>query len=295
MKALSIFISILCIGILLIVITKPIYSESFQTEQTTVVTSFYPIKSKRSPDQYMDYAKTFMKLSAPIVLFTDESYAERLRAMRPAHLQLNVVVRPFEELDTWKLYKSEWVKHHSMDHETYHSPELYSVWSQKAFFVDEVVKSNPFQTTTFYWCDIGAFRDPDISPSILYSFPRADILSSISPAILLHSVNSLTKEDIETGDFKHVDRIAGGLWGGTALACKRWKKAYQEMLEQYFSKNIFAGKDQSVMLSTYLADPSLAVIVQPTSQNKWFFQQDLLSSANASFEKDQTYLLPSKK
>jgi hypothetical protein len=290
--ALVFILCIVAIGVILFFVPNQ-KIEMFETNSNdvTVVTAFYRMKSKRSPQEYMEYAKTFMKLSAPIVLFTDKEYAPQLKALRPAHLPLNVIIREFDETETWKLYKSKWSEHYEMDHEkSYHSPEVFAVWSQKMFFVDEIAQSNPFNTSAFYWCDIGAFRDPNISPTILATFPRSDILKKISPAILMNSVESLTKEDIQSNNFQHKDRIVGGLWGGTAEACKRWKKAYQSMLEQYFSQNKFAGKDQSVMISTYIADPSLAVVVKPTVPgDKWFFQQQLLSSANAPFEKDPSY------
>ncbi len=265
--------------------------EPFSNEQTTIITAFYPVKSKRSSSEYIQYATTFMKLASPVVLFTNEEYASKFKSLRPEKYELKVIVRPFELLETWKLYKTYWQEHYKMDHEqSYHSPELYAVWAQKPFFVEEIVKSNPFNTKTFYWCDIGAFRDSNISPDILLTFPRSDILQSVSPAIILNSVEHLTKDDVLTNDFKYKDRIVGGLWGGTDEACIRWKNAYQSMLEKYFSEKKFAGKEQSVMISTYIAYPSLAVVVkQTTPGNIWFFQQQLLSSANAPFEVDESY------
>ena len=65
------------------------------------------------------------------------------------------------------------------------------------------------------------------------------------------------------------------------------------MLEKYFQAGRFAGKDQMVMLSTYLNDSSLAYVVQPTLDgiDKWFFFEYLLSSLSVSYSLNPTYIL----
>lgn len=263
---------------------------------TTVVTAFYPIQSKFPTQQYLAWAERFLQLNAPIVLYTEPHLVDTFRAMRP-FLPLKIVGKPFAELDMWALYETEWRAQHAMDHEAYHSPELYAIWAQKSVFVAEVVRENPFETDTFYWCDIGAFRDPHISAEILTTFPKADILRMVSPAILLNSVAPLEKADRVRGadgilgDFRLVNRIVGGLWGGTATACLRWRSAFEAQLLRYFAASRFAGKDQSVMLSAYLEDPTLAAVARATTRegDGWFFQQYLLTN-KAGFEQDSSYL-----
>ncbi len=286
------FTAVLC-SILLCIVFLYTKRKCRNPKLATVVTAFYPVKSKRSPEQYMEWASTFMKLSAPILLFTSETYAQKFQTMRTNGQPLKIIVRPFHQLYAWQTYENKWKQTAKLDHESYHSPELYAVWAQKMFFVAEAAEANYFNTNTFYWCDIGAFRDPNISSDMLATFPRSDILESISPAILMNSVSPLTEEDKFTKNFKHVDRLVGGLWGGTKKACVRWKNAYEAELVRQFRKGVFAGKDQTVMLLMYLSDPSLVVIVKPTvsAGNQWFFQQYLLSSANAPFERDQSYII----
>jgi hypothetical protein len=72
------------------------------------------------------------------------------------------------------------------------------------------------------------------------------------------------------------------------------------MLIRYFAKGIFAGKDQTVMLSAYLEDNSLAEIVRPKTRKEpgyddWFFAQRLLSEESVGFEKDASYAIARKK
>lgn len=257
---------------------------------TTLVTAFYPIRSKFSTEQYLEWAQRFMQLNAPIVLFTEPHLVDQFRAMRP-FLPLHVVAQPFEKLYMWNQYADEWRKQHTVDHEAaYHTPELYAIWAQKSVFVEQAIAENPFNTEYFYWCDIGAFRDPAVSAQILTQFPKSSLLKIVSPAILLNSVAPLTDAEKRHRDFRHVNRIVGGLWGGSAIACMRWRAAYETQLIQYFATGRFAGKDQSVMLSAYLDNPSLAAIARATTTDGdgWFFQQWLLTD-QAPFEQDRSY------
>jgi hypothetical protein len=264
----------------------------------TVVTAYYDIKSKFNKSQYLEWGKTFMKLQAPIVLFTEEHLIPELETLREniRETKIKFIPIPFSELDAWILYKDKWIEHHAIDPENaYHTPELYTIWAQKAFFVERAIKSNYFNTDYFFWCDFGAFRNPNIDNIILETFPQITYFKDNK--LLLQSVGDLTEsEKILTEDGIHSqnswnnERLVGGLWGGSIIACLEWKRNYQIMLEKYFSKNIFAGKDQIVMLSTYLQNPTLALVVKSTLEHIdiWFFLEYLLSNS-AKYELNNTY------
>ena len=262
----------------------------------TLVTAFYPIKSKFPTTTYIAWAKTFLQLDSLIVLFTTSECApvfQELRMSKPIH----IIISPFEELYMWKQYKDTWIANHAIDHErNIHTPELYAVWAQKAIFVEQAILKNPFRTKHFFWCDIGAFRGT-LSEEIRRSFPSTKHFPNNT--VLFSSIASLTAEDRVVqadgivGNFQYTNRIVGGLWGGEKEACLRWRHAYEAMLIRYFRAGRFAGKDQSIMLSAYLENPSLGVIVKPSLHNvdEWFFLEYLLSDMNAPYILDDTYRL----
>ncbi len=263
---------------------------------TTVVTAFYPIKSKFPLPVYLQWASTFMKLDAPIVLFTEPQFVSVFQAMR-GDRPLHIVVEPFESCHMWKTYGALWTQHHNMDHEAaIHSPQLYAVWANKAVWVKTAIEKNTFGTPYFFWCDIGAFRDPQwTAPQFPQSkhFPPASVLfCSVDRCV---PDDYVRRPDGIVGDFKHVNRIVGGLWGGSIVACIRWAAAFESQLTKYFAAGRFAGKDQSVMLSALLEDPSLGVVVKPSlAVNPWFFLQYLLSDCDAAFVVDETFTPPTK-
>ena len=252
----------------------------------SIVSAYYPIKSKFNKNKYMEWGKTFMKLEAPIIFFTEEALVEELSVLRE-HRPIRFITIPFEELDTWK-YKDNWIENYTRDPERYHTPELYAIWAQKAFFVERAITRNDFHTDYFFWCDFGAFRDPHINAVVLNTFPSTRYFKD---KLILQSMEDLKKSDINGIDFYDV-RLVGGLWGGSISACLEWKKAYQIMLEKYFKNGRFAGKDQTVMLSTYLENRNLATIVMCTKNNidSWFFLEYLLSDINEEFRMNETYL-----
>jgi hypothetical protein len=268
----------------------------------TLVTCYYPLKSKYPSEQYLRWASDFLKLDASIVLFTTPELAGLFKEIRSKahpvndHYSFHVVEQRFEDLDAWTLYKTEWIKHHALDPERdNHSPELYAIWAQKAFFVKRAIDLNPFGTNYFFWCDIGAFRN-GLDPVIQTSFPSvrhlpADriLMSSVGPS--LPGDNDVRPDGIR-GDFMHVNRIVGGLWGGGALGCIRWLHTYKDMLERYFATGRFAGKDQSVMLSAYLENRTSALIVKSTVPNIdiWFFLTHLCSNHVVHYELDASYI-----
>ncbi len=261
---------------------------------TTVVSAFYPIRSKFPTDQYIEWSKEFLRLEAPIVLWTEPHLASLFRSMRTNGRPLQIVETPFASLPAWVLYSDQWKKQHALDHERYHSPELYAIWAQKAWCVEEVVRQNPFGTSHFFWCDIGAFREP-MTEAMRLHFPR---FPQTTQGILMCSVAPLHPNDWKRkngilGDFLYMNRIVGGLWGGSAAACLRWRSAYEAQLAQYFAANQFAGKDQSVMLSAYLEDPTLACIIKPTTTegDHWFFLEYALSDGRP-LETDASYIPP---
>ena len=265
----------------------------------TLVTAFYPIKSKAPLERYLEWATYFMSLDASIVLFTTPDLEQTFRTMR-GHKPIYIITKSFNDLYMWKHYESIWKNHHTMDPEnSYHTPELYAIWAQKSSFVYDTWILNPFKTDYFFWCDIGAFRGP-LLDSVRRTFPISTYLPD--DRILMCSVNRYNGNN-------HQDNLVGVLWGGSGAGCYRWHLAYCHMLSQYISDGKFAGKDQTVMLSTYLEDTSLAYIVCPGDDlivdgsqqyntfdgryivNPWFFLQVLLSDTGITYKLDDTYII----
>ena len=269
---------------------------------TTIVTAYYEVKSKHKPELFYQWGKTFLTLKSPIIIFVEPRHVEMIKLWRN-HLPIHIIPLPFNELEMWVNHKEKWVNYHKVDPEyNYHSPELYAIWAMKTIFVKKAIECNPFHTDFFFWCDFGIFRETH-SKEVIESFPMTKYLSN--KQIIIQGIYPLSKKEkrmLQIGrydmDFYQwdADRLGGGMWGGGINGCLRWDKAYQEMLGEYFNRGWFAGKDQSVFLSAYIKDPTIASVIRPvTDGNPWFFFHELLSSNDAPYQLENSYIKEKEK
>ena len=226
----------------------------------------------------MLWIENLMKIENPIVMYTTSELAPKIHAMRGT-LPLVIQTQPFESIYMWETYKDEWKKELEKDPENgYHSPMLYAIWANKCVWVHEISKMNPFNTEFFMWVDSGGFRiDNDhhyyckLFPKFC-RFPKDKMVFSLIWKFYeedYRRTNSIIGDFTKVGD-DYKDRIVGGFWGGNRLACEKWRKAYEMMLLRYFVKGLFAGKEQNIMASVLLEDPTLGEILEPTLPNtKW--------------------------
>lgn len=237
----------------------------------TIVTAYYKIPSKCSSEIYMKWISNLLQFKHPIVFFTSEDLVPSFRALR-GDLPITFIVAPFDNIYMWETYKKEWIQQQTSDPEPYHSPELYAVWANKAVWLEDAAIKNPYRTENFMWVDAGGFRIDEDQHLYIEHFPK---LRRFSKRKMLFSLvykfkeSDYKRENSIIGNFTKVegdfrDRIVGGFFGGGLEACRVWRKAYESMLLRYFVKGYFAGKDQPIMASTLLDDPSLGDILEPT-------------------------------
>lgn len=252
----------------------------------SLVTCFYHIKSKFSLDTYILWIKHLFYLKVNIILFTDE---ECLNIFQTLNKRCNIyyILKPFNELTTWKLYSQNWINIYNDDiFKCKHSPELYSIWAEKTFFVKQAIELNPFNTEYFFWCDIGSFRSQEYMKQFkkfisIKHFPKKSLLFSC-----VNELSNDKKEQFKIKDTninvidQNITCLVGGLWGGLSEYCLKFNELYHSMLKKYFDYRLFAGNDQYVMMSTILENPNIATVIKPKETfnlDKWFFLHYVLS------------------
>ena len=86
--------------------------------------------------------------------------------------------------------------------------------------------------------------------------------------MLLLEIDPLKEEDCRRdvwgipGTFDNVATFGGGILASDAEGWIRWSMAYDAMLIRYYLADRFIGKDQNIMASMILEEPSLATIVK---------------------------------
>lgn len=246
----------------------------------TIVTAFYTMESKFPSEQYMKWIENFLEnIDCHLVFYTDSFMIPKLQEMRAPYAEkTRFIDLPRHEWQAYKKYgKNFWINQKQRDREAkIHSADLYAIWYEKKEFVLRAAELNPFGHTKFIWCDAGAFRYPEWLPS-LRSFGSA-INQIPDDKMVLLQVEPFKDEDItsfaidQIGKFDDRNRIGGGIQGATIEIWKYWSALYDQKLQERLAKNMFVGKDQTIMAALALQNPNLVKLVEAnkTIRDHWF-------------------------
>ena len=253
-----------------------------KSSRILLVSSLFLIsKSKHSKEQYRDWLQRFLQpITTEVYFYTSPDVASTVQAARGRGLQITIDtnyntpfdVPPLKGLEGW--YDTM----HRMDREkSYHSPELYSIWNAKPFFVDNAIRVMESKGKTYdyvFWCDGGSFRyshvymnwpDPSRIEEIWQEGSR---LSGTKAEDLLffpiqnppYSARRWKEEkgpiDIDFSEGEHVLLISspplrskyhlGSFFGGSPSTMAWWARTFYTYHDYYVSKRLFVGKDQTV-------------------------------------------------
>jgi len=233
----------------------------------TVVSAYYPIRSKYSIEQYIGWILSFWpRTSCSLVFYTDPSLVPILEQAFLSKTSVRVVGLPLSSLSAFtKLSYKVWLGARRLDTEPTHTPELYALWYEKKEFVLRTIASNPFCSDRFVWCDAGIGRYPELNVA-LQRFPLREKIPQ--GKLLVLEIDPLKQEDCGTdawgipGKFDAVATFGGGILASDAPGWMRWSSAYDAMLMRYHLAGRFIGKDQNIFASMILEQPDLAVTVR---------------------------------
>jgi hypothetical protein len=238
---------------------------------TTVVSCYYRLnQSKHSMDEYMVWIAQFLaNIDTPIVMFSD---GEEYNIMCDIREQANLSDKFFpirKPLADLKFSTPEWIQTwtHQVEKSKYkhlHNEQLFRIWANKSFFVEEAIQHNPFESDTFVWCDAGCWRDPRLARAYGKGWPSMEALKP--GCLLLLTMTDLqplfdmvcnptiqTIDDVVTKiPTQNLLTISGSILAGDKEAWMKWTPIFQSVLETFIKHDLFAGDDQSVITSTLL-------------------------------------------
>jgi hypothetical protein len=248
----------------------------------TVVTAYYPVKSKHTVDKYLEWIRQFWPVvPCNLVFFTDPNLVKPVQQILEGRPGGTVVAGvPFQELTAFQaLSPAIWQLTAAKDPEReIHTPELYALWYEKKEFVRRAIEMNPFGSEVFVWCDAGICRHKEYSAP-LRNFPLAPLVPRGKMLVLqvdpFQSSDWAPKEDGIPGEFLRRNSVGGGILASDRVGWSKWSAAYDTMFMRYWSAGRFVGKDQNIMASMILENKGLHEVVaapddfpQPL---KWFY------------------------
>ncbi|TPX58469.1 hypothetical protein SpCBS45565_g07993 [Spizellomyces sp. 'palustris'] len=269
----------------------------------TIITAFFPLKSKHSTSSYNQWLRNFMtKVSGPMIVYTTQSYASQIATLRKGFEHLTTVIADFDNI--WDLppnrnYSDIYAVQHKMDPEKHHhTPALYAVWAAKLWMVVQATELNPFNSSYFFWVDAGSFRDK-AHPYRLWPDPitvdeiwkggperrKSPIVGLINSWGSLNQFKNVQESEPDRLLDRTADRIEGGWFGGPTEAITWWAQEFYRLRDKYAEMGIFIGKDQLVHNAIALLNPQRVLVLEtyknanlPTCKlDPWFAFQNYLA------------------
>ena len=279
----------ICIFTLIILRKKYIDIENYTNKQydNTIAAAYFNVKGKRPSSDYYKFAKNFLKLKSPIVLYTSQDNYDRFMELR-GDLPIKIIIQDFEDIYMWKMYKDKWIKHND-ELDTYFvkcSPQLFAIWSNKVIWLEDAINHNYFNTKYFQYTDFGSLRYDNLPEDIINNYPVINKYED--DKILISLIFNFDKGDFRiknniVGNFDDKDRVDGSSFGGSINACLKYRIEYEKILNLYFDNDQFAGKDEAVICSLILAQPELFTLVKK-SKPAWFYLHEYLSINRSEYE-----------
>lgn len=218
----------------------------------TVITAYYNVKSRASLSLYQKWANNFLRIPFNLVVYTDKENAGWIRKIR-GDLPMILVEKNIGEFYHYR-FLDKYKQFSKRDNQKKHSPELYMIWAEKIKFVNEVIKTNPYKSNFFVWCDIGIFRDDKL---VRKGFPN-NIKQMIHDKISFAQVKDFSIDEevnkLMIGD--NNARVAGGTQVGDAVSWRIYDALWDLTLKDLMDNDIPSGDDQRVIGTIALRYPT---------------------------------------
>jgi len=255
------------------------------SKSVTVVTAYYCVKSKHSPQQYNAWIQNLLLgvgQFCKMVIFTSPDLVDYMNALCKKNTKgalFTVISIPMKEFKLLQRYPLKiWAHHYSMDPQKAcgRTVECYLIWNSKLIFMKEAIERNVYGSDKYVWVDIGSFRsaDPTVCESVLENFPVYERVSHDKIDIML--IQPYLPREMNQLIFYNTVHL-GGMFGGGIVAVNKLYELFYKALDIYIMGKQFAGCDQQILSSCYMRSPELFNLVTKNKDNKkdasdvWFY------------------------
>jgi len=241
----------------------------------TIVTCYYVLENaKHSQTEYNEWIKNLLyNINVNLLLFTckkDRPYLESILNTCSSQLNYKIVEKELMDMDIVKKYPTIWEEQERIDpnKKCGRKSGCYIIWNSKMALLQEVIKSNPFNTEYFIWNDIGNVRDSRILP-YLKTYPLVDNISKTKMDIIILRGFSNPSQLF----FQDEVHFSGSMFGGHRDVLLELSRSYYELFHTYIENKKFIGCDQQIMASLHLKYPQFINPIIPRNSNvdPWFF------------------------
>eukprot|EP00934_Nitzschia_sp_Nitz4_P002977 Nitzschia sp. Nitz4//scaffold322_size40381//31915//33057//NITZ4_007568-RA/size40381-processed-gene-0.36-mRNA-1//1//CDS//3329547851//2967//frame0 len=240
-------------------------SDNLISSPNTVVTGYFRVRSKFSPEKYDGWMKNMLSLQDPMIIFTHADVIDQIKQLRSHALDRTVIVPlDIDQLPYGTLYSKEfWQDQLERDPEIkrHKSYELFWIWLSKSYLVSQAIRLNVFQSDLFMWSDIGCFRDNAFNSKTMIQ--HREMVPPHEMVQMAHHKPNPPKEDLYNDKYQHKDNFYHS--GSQFVAFKdTWIQFHQyflEIIDAFLEKNMIIVEDQAVLQSVCLSHPEICAYV----------------------------------
>ncbi len=208
-----------------------------------------------------------LSLDVPMVAYTEpksEAFVRYFRANRDGITDLQLT-----ELKDLEYYKTYWTRiQNAMDSDDFkkdnfliNHPEGFSadynlLMNAKLSMMYETVNRNPFNTSYFYWLDMGYGHGQDVFPKSCNWAPNNIMDNSnkityiaVNNVSIVQSVLQLYKQKVGPG-------VNGGFFGGGRQAVESYYQLHKDVVDDFLKHNMI-DDDQTVAVECFLRQPNM--------------------------------------
>jgi protein YibB len=241
------------------------------TRDVVFVTALYDIgrgqwqRFRRSFELYLSSFRNLLDLNVKLIVYANETVVNFVLDRRQ-HLRNKTwtVVLSFSELEYFEyrqhiqhiLSSAEFRDSNKMlDHPEAFSVEYLILMNNKVSFLANAVRTNPFNTTHFFWIDAGYGNGADLSR-----------LAKFRPGVLLNKDNKITYFELNDPqsyrDINHLHKVriepafCGNFFAGDAKAILKYERLYKKTFRRLLTEFV-VDDDQNVAYHCYKENPRL--------------------------------------
>jgi hypothetical protein len=214
---------------------------NFDKKLPTIITGLFNIRKMENNekgdckhiDEYLQRGIDLLELEIPIIIYTEISLIDKIKEIRPLHLHDITKFIIFDFKDT---YYYKYIGHIEENKKKFKinneyvpkdTPIYYTLGFNKFYFIDESIKTNPFNTTHFIWIDFGISHVAKNVNSIrrwIYNIPDKIRQLEINPFI----------ENVEYKIYfeNTLHNMAGGLISGNIDNLKKYTILFDNKLRK---------------------------------------------------------------
>lgn len=246
---------------------------------STIVTAFYDINRSekgdgRKIDDYKQWIRKTLQLNCNLIVFTEDKFVSFIESCRPKNYPLIIKNTNLKDAYYYKyLEKMKTI----INSETYKMkikhpnrvecilPEYNVIQYSKITWLKDIIRENPFETSNFFWMDIGIsrfFGNMDLNKS----YPGNNIIDKSNGKFIIQKRFDLETYDI-TDEFiwDSANLLKGTMFGGYKGAIEKISVLLEDVFFNIMLANNNVNNEQLALTLVWKKYKDLFYIIDDSS------------------------------